>query len=243
MSLVGKSMQWVLAQNEAMIDRKVPKGDGPLNTADFPWMAELEAHWEEIAAEVAELRARQITLPEVSDIAGFDQGNEGSWSTFTMYSYGEWIEINAARAPRTTALVRNIPGLQIAGFSVLGAGAHLPRHRGPNRGALRYQIGLVVPEPEGSCRIEVGSETHVWAEGASMVFDHSVHHEAWNDGGGDRYVLFIEFIWPLPGPVGIVNRATQRIFSLAARSLPARVRELDAALNPGADAKPVAATR
>ena len=232
MSLVGRSMQWVLARNEAMIDRVRPKGDGPLDTADFPWMAELERHWEEIAAEVDDLRSRRIALPQVSEVAGFDQGNEGSWSTFTIFSYGRWIEGNAARCPRTTDLVRSIPGLQIAGFSVLGPGAHLPRHRGPNRGALRYQIGLRVPEPEGACRIEVGSVTHVWTEGASMVFDHSVHHEAWNDADGERYVLFIEFIWPLPGVTGLVNRTIQRSFSVAAHGLPDRVAELDAALNP-----------
>jgi len=232
MSLVGKSMQWVLARNEAMIDRQEPKVDGPLNTADFPWTAGLEAHWEEIAAEVDDLRARRIALPQVSDVAGFDQGNEGSWSNFTIYSYGKWIDINAARCPRTTELVRGIPGLQIAGFSVLGPGAHLPRHRGPNRGALRYQIGLRVPEPEGSCRIEVGSATHVWTEGASMVFDHSVHHEAWNDSDDERFVLFIEFIWPLSGLTGQVNRNVQRFFSLAAHGLPDRVVEMDAALNP-----------
>lgn len=234
MSLVGKSMQWVLARNEARIDKIRPKGDGPLDTADFPWMAELETHWEEIAAEVAELRRRRITLPEVSDVAGFDQGNEGSWSNFTLFSYGKWIDVNTERCPRTTALVRDIPDLQIAGFSVLGPGAHLPRHRGPNRGALRYQIGLVVPPPERSCRIEVGSVTHVWSEGASMVFDHSVEHEAWNDADGDRFVLFIEFIWPLPGLTGRLNTLVQRSFSIAARGLPARVEELDAALNPHA---------
>ncbi len=232
MSLVGRAMQWVLAQNEAMIDRIRPKGDGPLDTDDFPWMAELQRSWPVIAAEVEDLRREGIALPQVSEVAGFDQGNEGSWSNFTLYSYGTWIDVNTARCPRTTALVRDIPDLQIAGFSVLGPGAHLPRHRGPNRGALRYQIGLVVPPPDGSCRIEVGSVTHVWAEGASMVFDHSVEHEAWNDGDGERFVLFIEFVWPLPGLTGRINRTVQRSFSLAARGLPARVRELDAALNP-----------
>ena len=138
------------------------------------------------------------------------------------------------RCPRTTELVRDIPGLQIAGFSVLGAGAHLPRHRGPNRGALRYQIGLRVPPPAGSCRIQIGSVTHVWAEGASMVFDHSVEHEAWNDSDAERYVLFIEFVWPLPGLTGACNRLIQRTFSLAARGLPRRAAEIDAVLNPPA---------
>jgi len=235
MSLVGTTMQKVLAFNERRIDRLVPKGDGPLDTRDFPWMDELHAHWPEIAAEVDALIEKRVTLPQVSDLAGFDQENEGSWSNLALYSYGTWIPVNMARCPRTTELVRDIPGLQIAGFSVLGPNAHLLRHRGPNRGALRYQIGLRVPPPEGACRIVVGSETHVWSEGASMVFDHSVEHEAWNDSDAERYVLFIEFVWPLPGVTGVVNRITQRVFSLAARGLPKRAVEIDAVLNPPAE--------
>lgn len=232
MSLVGSTVQRILAFNERRIDRLVPKGDGPLSTGDFPWMAELESHWHEIAAEVDALVAQRIRLPETSDLAGFDQGNEGSWTNLAIFSYGTWIEVNERRCPRTTELVRHIPGLQIAGFSVLGPHSHLPRHRGPNRGALRYQIGLRVPPPEGSCRIEVGSTMHVWSEGASMVFDHSVEHEAWNDSGGERFVLFIEFVWPLPGLTGATNRVVQRLFSLAARGLPKRAAEIDAVLNP-----------
>ncbi len=232
MSLVGTTMQKVLAFNERMIDRRVPKGDGPLDTADFPWMAAVEARWEEIAAEIRGIVAQKIVLPETSDLAGFDQGNEGSWTNLAIYSYGTWIDVNRQRCPRTVEIVKDIPGLQIAGISVLGPGAHLPLHRGPNRGALRYQIGMIVPEPAGSCRIEIGSVTHVWSEGASMVFDHSVEHEAWNDSDSERFVLFIEFVWPLPGIAGLVNRIVQRSFSLAARGLPKRAIAIDAELNP-----------
>jgi beta-hydroxylase len=224
-------MQRVMAWNERLIDRAIPKPSGTLSTEDFAWMAPLEAHWEEIAAEVDALRAARIQLPDVADVAGFDQGNEGSWTTYTLFTYGTWLETHCARCPVTTELVRDIPNLQVAGFSVLGPHSHLPRHRGPNRGALRYQIGLRVPEPAGSSRIQVGEDLHVWSEGASMVFDHSVHHEAWNDSDGDRYLLFIEFIWPIPGLTGSVNRLVQRIFSSAASGVPDRLEELDAALN------------
>jgi aspartyl/asparaginyl beta-hydroxylase (cupin superfamily) len=63
------------------------------------------------------------------------------------------------------------------------------------------------------------------------VFDHSVHHEAWNDSDGYRYLLFIEFVWPVPGVTGAVNRAVQRVFSKAAAGVPDRLEEFDAALN------------
>ena len=119
----------------------------------------------------------------------------------------------------------------IAGFAVLHAGAHLPRHRGPGK-SLRYHLGLRVPEPPGSCRIEIGDGGHAWAEGVSLVFDDAVDHEAWNDTDQDRYVLFLEVLWPLPPGLALVNKAAQLFLRLGARDVPGRAAELDAALNP-----------
>ena len=231
MSAVSAAMQRLLAFNERQLDRHRPKTDGPVEFS-FPWTKRLEANWEVIAAEVDTLIARRINLPQVNDVVGSDQGNEGSWSNFVLFSYGTWLDMNVERCPRTAELVRDVAGLQVAGFTVLGPRSHLPRHRGPKRGTLRYQIGLRVPEPPGSCRIEVGSVMHTWFEGATLMFDDSVEHEAWNDSDAERFVLFVEVTWPFPGVTGLLNRLTQRAFSLAARSFPTRIVELDAILNP-----------
>jgi len=231
MSVVNGVVERGLRANEWLLDRVRPKGNGPLDTADFPWMAPITARWQEVRAEVDQLEAQRVRLPTTDQVAGFDQGAEGRWTSFILTSYGRWIEANTRRCPLTTSLVRDIPGLQIAGFSVLGPHTHLPRHRGPNRGALRYQVGLKVPGQPGSSRITIGDQTHVWTEGGSMVFDHSVHHEAWNDSDADRSVLFIEFVWPFPGVAGFSNRLTQGIFSQAARGVPRRVEELEQILN------------
>jgi len=221
----------VLQLNERLINRRLPPGDGPMDPYGLPWVDRVQQGWPEIRREVDALIKDGVGLPEVSDVAGFEQGNEGSWTTFMLCSYGDWLEFNCRRCPDTVDVVRDIPGLQIAGFSVLRAGTHLPRHRGPNKGALRYQLGVRIPDPPGSCRIQVGEETFVWDERKSLLFDHTIHHEAWNDSTEDRFVLFIELLWPLPWPLNIVNRATQRMFSLAARGVRQRAEELDAALN------------
>ena len=239
MSLVTTAAQRLLAVNEARIDRVRPKVDGPLDTADVPWAAPLEAHWRDLRAEVEALERAEVQIPSTTELAGVDQGADGRWLSYVLYSYGTWLEFNAKRCPRTTELVRGIPGLQIAGFSVLGPRSHLPRHRGPNRGALRYQVGLKVPGRPGDARIQVGDVVHEWSEGVSMVFDHAVHHEAWNDSDGYRYVLFIEYVWPLPGLTGVLNQATQRFFSLAARGLPDRAMTFEAEHNqPGTAPRP-----
>ncbi len=221
----------LLAWNERRIDRVEPKSDGPLDPSAYPWTGPIADAWTEIAAEVDRLVADRVQLPSVNDVVGLDQGSEGRWTNFIIHSYGTWVDVNARRAPRTTELLATVPGLQVGGFTVLGAGAHLPRHRGPNRGALRYQVGIRVPGPRGASRIQVGDRTHVWEEGGTLLFDDAVEHEAWNDADDDRYVLFVQFTWPLPGAVGAVNRVVQRGFGLSARRIPGRVVDLDHVLN------------
>lgn len=231
MDLVGNGMVKLLQWNEARLDRSVPKPDGVINLTEFGFTSAIQDAWQEIREEWDAMRQDGVRLPETADVAGFDQGNVGSWTNFVVYSYGRWIEFNRQRCPRTTELLGRVPGLQVGGFSVLAAGTRLPAHRGFNRGALRFQVGIEVPEPPGSCALRVGSEVHTWQEGNAVVFDHSVEHEAWNEGNGDRAVLFVEFCWPLPGMVGLVNRLTQRTFGLAALGVPKRVDELERILN------------
>ena len=71
--------------------------------------------------------------------------------------------------------------MKTAFFSILAPGKHLPPHRGPYKGVMRYHLGLLIPEPAEQCGIRVDTETRHWAEGESMIFDDTFEHEAWND--------------------------------------------------------------
>lgn len=224
---VGRWLAW----NESRIDRVQPKSDQPLDPSRYPWTATLRAHWDEIRAEVDALVEDAILLPSVSDLVGSDQGNEGRWMNFVLHANGRWVEPNVARAPDTAALLREVPDLLVAGYTVMGPRSHLPRHRGPNRGALRYHLGVRVPGSPGAARIQVGERMHVWGDRAELLFDDAVEHEAWNDADADRYVLFVEFVWPLDGGVGALNRITQRLFAFTGRGVAARATALDRQLN------------
>jgi beta-hydroxylase len=224
-------MTGLLRANERLVAHQHPRVQGPQDPSVHPWVGPLEAATADVRAELDALLADGVRFPETSEIVGHDQGNEGSWTTYMLCSYGTWLEFNCARCPITTDLVRSVRGVEIAGFAVLHAGTHLPRHRGPTT-SLRYHLGVRVPEPPGSCRIVVGDEVHEWAEGASLVFDDAVEHEAWNDSDEDRYVLFVEARWPLRGLAAVTDRAAAALVRRAARHVPDRVAELDAALNP-----------
>jgi aspartyl/asparaginyl beta-hydroxylase (cupin superfamily) len=175
--------------------------------ARFPWVAGLESNWLTIREELDELLQRRDKIPNFQDVSKeqevLTEGEE--WKTFFFYFYGHRADRNCERCPETARLLGSIPGMKTAMFSILAPGKHIPEHRGPYKGVLRYHLGLIVPEPR-LCRIRVGSDTRIWEEGRSLIFDDSHQHEVWNDSLAHRTVLFVDFVRPLPFPLSILNR-------------------------------------
>ena len=213
-----------------MIDRHFPATNQSIDPLTIAWAPTVSAHWPDIRRELDDLLDRGVQMPDINDIMGEELGAEGPWTTYILYSFGTWIDANAARCPATAAVIKAVPDVEIAGFTVLDGGTHIPRHRGPFR-ALRYQLGVRVPEPIGACRLQVGDEVIVWEDGKSLAFDDATEHEAWNDADTARYVFFVQTRWPLTGWEGMVHKAIHKVVALAARSVPARAQELDVALN------------
>jgi len=174
----------------------------------FPWVASVEAGSKAIRAELDNLLLHRDQIPNFQDISE-DQNvlTEGDrWKTFFLYAYGHQAEQNCARCPETARLLGGIPGMKTAMFSILAPRKHVPEHRGPYKGVLRYHLGLIIPAPENSCRIRVASEVRSWQEGKSLIFDDSHLHEVWNDSDSWRVVLFVDFLRPLLFPLSLLNR-------------------------------------
>lgn len=201
----------LLSVNEWVISTIGPKTPAVWDPATFEWTAEVERAWPQIRDEVQSLLTHRKEIPHIEDVTGgIPQGNDGVWRTFVLMHQGVWIDWNCSRCPNTTAVVKRIPQLSMAGFSVLEPGTHITEHRGPNKGALRYQLGVIVPGERGDCRIRVGDEMIHWADGESVVFDFTVRHEAWNDTSETRVLLMLEFHTPLPWYLAIPNARVQR---------------------------------
>jgi aspartyl/asparaginyl beta-hydroxylase (cupin superfamily) len=208
----------VLGRLERLIADASLVGDAPFfDPGLFPWTAELEAAWQDIREELDAVLEHRDALPNFQDLS-VDQAtitDDDRWKTFFFFAYGYRADGNCARCPRTAALLERVPGLTTAFFSILGPRKHLGEHRGPYKGVLRYHLGLKVPGPEGACRIRVGTEVAAWREGASLVFDDTYPHEAWNDTDEDRVVLFADVVRPLRPPVSALNRALIRAIALS----------------------------
>jgi aspartyl/asparaginyl beta-hydroxylase (cupin superfamily) len=175
----------------------------------FPWVAEIEAEWRLIRAELDQVMPYRDQLPsfhavlkEVSAITTDDQ-----WKTFFLAGIGMDCRENAKRCPETMRLLKKIPGMRTAFFSILSPHKHIPAHRGAFNGILRFHLGLIVPEPRERVRIRIANDIWHWSEGKSLVFDDSYNHEVWNDTDGHRAVLFVDFARPLRPPYHRLNDA------------------------------------
>jgi beta-hydroxylase len=175
---------------------------------DYPWVAKVEAEAPFIRRELDVLLQRRDQIPNFQDLSEkqkpLTQGEQ--WKTFFLYGYGAEAEENCKQCPETVRILKYIPGMKTAMFSILAPGKHIPPHRGMYKGMLRYHLGLVIPGAPGACRIRVGNEVRSWREGQSLVFDDSHEHEAWNDSAGYRVVLFVDLLRPVFFPFSAVNR-------------------------------------
>jgi len=179
------------------------------DTSRFSWVGEVESAWQDILAELRKLLEHRDRIPNFQDVSAdqavLTQGTD--WKTFFLYAYGHRLEENCARCPLTVKALQRIPGMKTAMFSILAPGKHIPEHRGPYRGVLRYHLGLTIPEQASACRIRVRDEVRHWSPGKSLIFDDSYLHEVWNDTDEERIILFVDFERPLPFPVSALNRA------------------------------------
>jgi ornithine lipid ester-linked acyl 2-hydroxylase len=178
-----------------------------LDPAVFPWVQNLEANWKTVRGELDEVLTYREQLPNFQDISTDQESitDDDRWKTFFLYGYGFKSEPNCARCPETSKLLEQVPGMTTAFFSILSPHKHIPDHRGPYRGVLRYHLALKIPEPREACRIRVDTEYAHWEEGRSLLFDDSYDHEAWNDTDGIRVVLFMDVLRPLKPPIRQLN--------------------------------------
>jgi|JYMV01.1.fsa_nt_gi beta-hydroxylase len=112
--------------------------------------------------------------------------HNGKWEAYGIMFKGEHLP---NKCPRTTEIVKSIPGVYIAGFSVLKAGGIIKPHKGYTTGVWRSHLGLMCPD---KCWIKVGGVEHRWKKGAVAVFDDTNTHEAVNESNEDRVVLIVD---------------------------------------------------
>lgn len=160
--------------------------------------------------ELEALLADMETIPRYHDLAKSESYISGSgdpeknWRVFMLRSMVGTPRANQMKCPRTTALLRKIPNIYQAFFSILDAKKSVPAHAGGYLGYLRYHLGLRVPKNHPPT-MRVRTQCHTWVEGQSILFDDSLEHEVYNDSDGVRVVLIVDILRPLPFHLHAVN--------------------------------------
>jgi aspartyl/asparaginyl beta-hydroxylase (cupin superfamily) len=171
----------------------------------FPWLADFEAATADMRDELIALIQADAgeLVPYVAypDGIPLDQWKELNhslrWGAYHLMAYGERVEANCERVPKTMRAIGLLPQPQVprrspaAMFSVLQPRTRIPPHTGVANTRLVVHLPLIVP---GDCGFRVGPETRAWREGEAWVFDDTIEHEAWN-GSDERRVILICDVW------------------------------------------------
>ena len=175
----------------------------------FPGHADFEAQWRAIRAECLALMGEMAAIPEFHDLmaeqATLSKHGGRFWRMFVLRVYGADHHANQAQCPHLQRLLEAHPEVTSAAFSILEGGKHIPAHRGPFRGILRYHLPLVIPPPlagRPSNRLRVDASSYALEEGHGILWDDTYEHEAWNDAPAVRAVLLLDVFRP-EQPLGL----------------------------------------
>jgi beta-hydroxylase len=188
-------------------------------------LKQLEDGYEAIREECLSLLDEKDELTDMTDLgAGYTDGgiHKAKWKAF-MFKSGRFIDENCARAPRTTALLRQVPGLYTAFFSVLDPHQDITPHWGYYKGFVRYHLGVLIPgnNEDHSCWLRVNGnvednaredeslvekgEVYYWKNGEGIVFDDNYLHDAANESSEVRVVFWLDLRRKFPFYLQLYN--------------------------------------
>jgi beta-hydroxylase len=178
-----------------------------IDVKDFPELSALQANWQTIRDEGMRLFDEgYIRAAAKYNDLGFNSFFRSGWKRFYLKWYDDFLPSARDLCPQTTALLKRIPSVHAAMFTVLPPGARLGAHRDPFAGSLRYHLGLSTPNSE-QCRIFVDGELYYWKDGEAVMFDETYIHRAENQTDTPRLILFCDIERPLSNPIArFINR-------------------------------------
>ena len=192
---------------------------------DYPELRQLEAGYEHVRAECLNLLRAKDRIADISVLGGgYTKGGIHAirWKSFVFKS-GSFLEENCKLAPKTAELLREIPGLYTAFFSILDPHQYVTPHYGYYKGILRYHLAVIIPDDNAdkSCWLRVNSSAeaneirqkslidkgkrYYWKNGEGVIFDDFHLHDAANDSNHDRVVLWLDIRRKMPAHLRLFN--------------------------------------
>ncbi|AZO01947.1 MULTISPECIES: aspartyl/asparaginyl beta-hydroxylase domain-containing protein [unclassified Mesorhizobium] len=182
----------------------------------FPNAAKFAAAWQDIRDEALAAKLNKAPrfhdiMPEQADISA----NDGlDWRMFVLKAYDMTVPENLARMPVLSRLLTECPEVKSAAVSFLAPRKHIPPHRGPFRGIMRFHLGLAIPkQPDGhpATIMMINHEERRIADGECMLWDDTFEHEVMNNSDQPRVALLLDVWRPqMPLDMEILSRVIVR---------------------------------
>ena len=192
--------------------------------SQYPELAVLARNYGIIRTECEALIVGNLRMPGMDELTSYTAGgvHQIQWKTF-MFKSGDFITENCALAPKTAALLAQIPGIYTAFFSVLEPRQYIKAHWGYWKGFVRYHLGVIIPNDncDRKCWIRINpdapaqggdrsqieqGDTYYWRNGQAVLFDDTFLHDAANESDQVRVVLFLDVARKMPWPLRLLNR-------------------------------------
>jgi hypothetical protein len=200
--------------DQRMIERYAPPAPGRWPATRWPWMGAVERATPRIRAELVRYLSGEPAVHWTDDADDRPARGRaampvitGSAQAIPLFANGRWLPGTSRHFPRTMAAFHDVHPKANIGFGVLDPVSHIETYRDRNRGALQFQLPIIVPGRDGQCRLRIEDEVVVLQEAEAIVFDVTTEHEAWNDSDGLQVHLVAEVPMPFPLPLAVLNRA------------------------------------
>lgn len=166
-----------------------------LDKSHFAGLDVLEDNWEDIRNEALALYEKgHIAIKDDLPASSFYKNDR--WTSFYLKVYDSDIPSARELAPKTLALINQVPGMNLALFACLNPGKKLNNHHDPFAYTVRYSLGLSTPNSNESGLV-VNGEDYKWADGESVLFDETYLHRAYNNSDKPRIILMTDIDRPL----------------------------------------------
>jgi aspartate beta-hydroxylase len=167
--------------------------------ADFPDAEKFIAAWQDIRREALAVSRRLREVPRFHEIMREQtaiSANDGrDWRLFVLKAYGIQVPKNMAACPRLASVVAAAPDVLSASISFLAPGKHIPAHRGPFRGVLRFYLVLSMPrmaDGRPAAVLKIAGKDYRLVDGDCLLWDDTYSHEVWNESDEVRIVLLLD---------------------------------------------------
>jgi Aspartyl/asparaginyl beta-hydroxylase and related dioxygenases len=181
----------------------------------FPNAKRFTERWTDIRHEALAVAGMLNQVPRFHDImpaqADISANDGRDWRVFIMKAYGVTVQNNLQRCPTVAALLHAAPEVVSAILSFLAPGKHVPEHRGPFRGILRFHLMLSMPRDGNgvpACVMNIDGVPYRLGDGESLLWDDTYSHEVWNRSDQVRIALLLD-VWrrDMPFDIALLSQA------------------------------------